>query len=61
MNFDQTPLMYVCSPNHTLQLKGEKNVPLIGKGKSKLITGTFSCTKPALFLPMQLIYEGKTN
>ena len=60
LNFDQTPLSYICAPNHTLHQKGAKNVPLIGKGKKKQITGTFTCTKSGIFLPMQLIYEGKT-
>ena len=61
INFDQTPLSYVCSPNHTIHFKDGKSVPLVGKGKSKQITGTFSCTKSGIFLPMQLIYQGKTN
>ena len=41
INFDQTPLSYVCIPNHTLHFKGGKSVPLPGKGKCKQITGTF--------------------
>ena len=45
----------------TLHFRGAKNVPLVGKGKTKKITGTFTCTKSGLFLPMQLIYEGKTD
>ena len=61
INFDQTPLSCACSPNHTIHFKGGKSVPLVGKGKSKQITGTFSCTKSGIFLPMQLIYRGKTN
>ena len=60
INFDQTPVSYVCS-RITLHSKSGKNVPLVGKGKSKQITGTFSCTKSGIFLPMQLIYQGKTN
>ena len=32
LNFDQTPLSYVCSASHTLHKKGEKSVPLVGKG-----------------------------
>ena len=40
-------------------LKVEKSEPLIEKGKSKQITGTFSCTKSGIFLPMQLIYQGE--
>ena len=61
INFDQTPLSYVCIPNHTLHFKGGKSVPLVGKGKCKQITGTFSPTKSGIFLPMQLIYQDKTN
>ena len=60
-SFDQTPLSYVCSPTHTLHFKGGKSVPRVGKGKSKQIAGTLSCTKSGIFLPMQLIYQGKTN
>ena len=36
-------------------------MPLVGKGKKKQITGTFTVTISGLFLPMQLIYEGKTQ
>ena len=61
INFDQTPLSYVCSLNHTLHFEGGKSLPLVGKGKSKQTTGTFSCTKSGIFLPMQLIYHGKTK
>ena len=60
INFDQTPLSYICSPNHTLHQRGAKSVPLISKGKKKQITGTFTVTKSGIFLPMQLIYQGKT-
>ena len=55
------PLSYVYIPNHTLHFKGGKSVPLVGKGKYKQINGTFSCTKSEIFLPMQLINQGKTN
>ena len=60
INLEQTSLSDVCSPNHTLHFKGGKSVPLVGKEKSKQITGTFSCVKSRIFLPMQLIYQGKT-
>ena len=60
LNFDQTPLTYVCSSSHTLHQKGSTSVPIIGKGKKKQITGTFTVTMTGQFLPMQLIYEGKT-
>ena len=61
INYDQTPLSYVSSPNHTLEVQGATSVPLVGKGKKKQITGTFAVTKSGVFLPMQIIYEGKTD
>ena len=61
INFDQTPLPYVVTDNSTLNEKDTKSVPLQGKGKKKKITGTFAVSKRAEFLPMQLIYEGKTH
>ena len=60
LDFDQTPLTSVCSLSHTLQQKGSTSLPLIGKGKNKQITGTFTVTMTGEVLPMQLIYEGKT-
>ena len=59
LNLAQTPLSYVCSASHTLHEKGAKSVPLVGEGKKKQITGTFTVTMSILFRPMQLIYEGK--
>ena len=61
INFDQTSLSYVSASNHTLEVQGATSVPLIGKGKKKQITGTFAVTKSGLFLPMQIIYQGKTE
>ena len=60
LNFDQTPLTYVCSSSHTLHQKGSTSVPLIGMGKKKQITWTFTVTMTAELLSMQLTYEGKT-
>ena len=60
INFDQTPLPYVVTGNSTLNEKGDKSVPLQRKGKKKQITRTFAVSMTGDFLPMQLIYEGKT-
>ena len=60
LNFDQTPLAYICAPNHTLEVQGAKSVPIVGEGKKQQITGTFTVTKSGSFLAMQLIYTGKT-
>ena len=61
IHFDQTPLAFVCSPNHTLDFQGNHSIPLVGKGKKKQITGTFAISMSGSFLPMQVMYEGKTQ
>ena len=61
VNFDQTPLPQVCASKYTLEKKGTGSVPLVGKGKSKQITGTFAISQSGDFLPMQLIYERGTR
>ena len=60
INFDQTRLPYIVRGNSTLNEKVAKSVPLQGKGKKKQSTGTFAVSMTGDFLPMQLIYEGKT-
>ena len=52
INFDQMPLP-------CLQIL--TNVPLVGKGKKKQVTGTITITMSGLFFPMQLIYQGTTD
>ena len=42
LNYDQTPLSYVCTSNTTLEVRGSKSVPIVGKGKQTQITGTFT-------------------
>ena len=61
INFDQTPLPYICTGNRTYAKKGSFHVPLIGKGKKRQIMGSFTVTMSISFLPMQLIYKGTTN
>ena len=59
-NFDQTPLPYICTENHSYAKKGSSNVPLVRKIK-KQFTGTFTITMSRSFLPTQLICKGTTN
>ena len=60
LNFDQTPLSYITVGNNTLEFEGAKSVPMKGKGKGKQITGNCTVSAIGRFLPMQLIYTGKT-
>ena len=61
MNFNQTPLKYAPVANQTLVRKGTKHVAVKGQSFKKAITTTFGITFSMKFLPMQLIYGGKTE
>ena len=61
LNLDQNPLSYVSPGKYTFHLKGSKTVPIKGINDKRLITATFTVTASGLFLPIQLIYSGKTK
>ena len=60
MNLDQTSLKYVSGMNHTMAKMNSSSVTIIGSSNKRSITGTFIVTLDGQFLPMQLIYGGKT-
>eukprot|EP00794_Sanderia_malayensis_P006691 gene6691-7447_t len=61
INLDQTPSKYVPVGNTTLAQKNSCNVIVAGSSDKRTITATFAITLRGDFLPMQLIYGGKTN
>ena len=61
INFDQTPSKYVQISAMTMDKRGVSNVPVAGINDKRSITATFSITLDNKFLPMQLIYQGKTD
>ena len=61
INIDQTPLKYVPVGNETLAPRGETSVTIEGSADKHSITGTFAISLHSEFLPMQLIYGGKTS
>ena len=61
MNFDQAPLKYAPVANQTLSRKRSKHVAIKEQSFKQAITATFGITFFDKFLPMQLIYGGKTK
>ena len=61
VNIDQTPIKYVPVGSEFLAEKGVKNITIEGSADKRTITGTFGISKSGVFLPMQLIYSGKTT
>ena len=61
INTDQTPLRFYLAPTHILTKKGEASVPITNSSDYRQITGAFGISMAEEFLPIQLIYQGKTN
>ena len=61
IDFDQTPSKYVQISSNKMKKKGTKKVPISGIDNKRSITATFSITMENKYLPMQLIYKGKTS
>ena len=61
LNWDQTGLQLVPSGNWTLEERGTRRVELTGLNDKRMITATFTCSLSGRFLPMQLLYTGKTS
>ena len=61
INLDETLSKYVPGCNKTLAPKGVKNVSIAGSTDKRTITATFSITMDSQFLPMQIMYGGKTS
>ena len=61
INLDQTPSKFVPGCNKTLAEKGSKTVSIAGSTDKRTITATFAITLSGNFLPIQLIYCGKTS
>ena len=61
INIDQTPSSYVSVGRLTMARQGSQSVPIKGLTDKRNITLTFSVTLSGLFLPIQVIYGGKTT
>lgn len=61
MNWDQTGIKLVPSSNWTMERRGARRVEIIGVNDKRQITAVFCGTLLGDFLPIQLIYQGKTS
>ena len=60
LNLDQTGIRIVPSNNWTMNQQGVKRVEIGGAGDKRLITAVFCGSLVGDFLPVQVIYQGKT-
>ena len=61
LNLNQTPSEHISCSRYTMEAEGAKSVAIYGASDKRTITATFIITLDGLFLPMQLIYGGKTT
>ena len=60
-NWDQTGIKLVLSTSRTMNKQGARRVELVGLSDKRQITAVFCGNLLGAFLPVQLIYKGKTN
>ena len=61
LNLDQTAHFYVSPGKYAFSSKGSKNVPIKGLDDKRQIAVTFVVSATGSFLPIQLIYQGKSK
>lgn len=61
LNWDQTGIKLVLSSSWTMEKCGEKRVEMVGINDKRQITVIFCGTATGDFLPVQLIYKGKSS
>ena len=61
INYDQTGLHLVPKSNRTYDKKNKTDIHLIGKDDKRQITALIGSSYSGDMLPLQLIYEGKTD
>ena len=61
LNWDQTGIHLVPSSLWTMDKQGSKRVEIVGSNDKRMITAVLCGSLVGNFLPIQLIYKGKTN
>ena len=61
LNWDQTGLNLILSSSWTMEQRGAQRVEIMGLNDKRMITAVFCGTLTGDFLPIQLVYQGKTD
>ena len=61
VNWDQTAIKYVPVSEWTVEKVGSKRVEIAGLQDKRQITAVFAGSQTGGFLPIQLVYQGKTE
>ena len=61
LNWDQTGIKLVPSSTWTMDAQGSRRVEVVGVNDKRLITAVFCGSLTGDFLPVQVIYQGKTD
>ena len=61
INIDQTGVKLVPTSDWTMAASGSKRVEVAGLGDKRKITATFGASLDGTFLPMHVLYQGKTD
>ena len=61
INWDQTRIQYVPVSSWTMETEGTKRIEVAGKDDKRQITAVFGASMEGDFLPVQLVYQGKTT
>lgn len=60
LNWDQTGIKIVPTTTWTMERRGTKRVEVIGTSDKRQVTAVFCGTIQGVFLPLQVVYAGKT-
>ena len=61
INCDQTGLKIVPTGEWTMNLSGDKIIPVVGTDDKREITAVLAATATGKYLPLQLLFKGMTN
>ena len=60
INWDQMGINYIPISSWTMEEEGSNRVEVAGKDDKWQLTALFACSMSGDFLPIQLVYQGKT-